>query len=106
MASDVLIVDDSKQLLRILELIFKCAGWHVRTAGQVSEAVELSRDQPPEIVLLDYELPDGTAVDAAEAINALTGQSIPKVLYSGHTKDILEGDSPALRQCHNEGPSH
>jgi two-component system response regulator DevR len=40
----------------------------VGTAASVEEAVSASRLHQPDVVLMDYELPDGTGVDAAERI--------------------------------------
>ncbi|MGZ4210762.1 MAG: response regulator [Actinomycetota bacterium] len=42
----------------------------VGTAGTVEEAVAAARLHRPDVVLMDYELPDGTGVDAAERIRA------------------------------------
>ena len=42
----------------------------VGTAGSVEEAVAAARMHTPDVVLMDYELPDGTGVDAAERIKA------------------------------------
>ena len=42
----------------------------VGTAGSVEEAVAAARMHAPDVVLMDYELPDGTGVDAAERIKA------------------------------------
>jgi DNA-binding NarL/FixJ family response regulator len=36
--------------------------------GSVQEAVELSRKLQPEMILMDFSLPDGTGLDAAEVI--------------------------------------
>jgi DNA-binding NarL/FixJ family response regulator len=40
----------------------------VGTAGSVEESVAAARMHKPDVVLMDYELPDGTGVDAAERI--------------------------------------
>ena len=42
----------------------------VGTAGSVEESVAAARMHAPDVVLMDYELPDGTGVDAAERIKA------------------------------------
>src|SRR6266702_8508435 len=42
----------------------------VGTAGSVEESVAAARLHTPDVVLMDYELPDGTGVDAAERIKA------------------------------------
>jgi DNA-binding NarL/FixJ family response regulator len=40
----------------------------VGEAGSVREAVELARDLQPDLVLMDFTLPDGTGLDATQAI--------------------------------------
>ena len=40
----------------------------VGEGGSVQEAIELSRSLQPEIILMDFSLPDGTGLDAAEVI--------------------------------------
>ena len=40
----------------------------VGEGGSVQEAIELSRSLQPEIILMDFSMPDGTGLDAAEVI--------------------------------------
>lgn len=40
----------------------------VGEAGSVAEAISLSRELQPDLVLMDFGLPDGTGLDATEAI--------------------------------------
>jgi DNA-binding NarL/FixJ family response regulator len=42
----------------------------VGTAGSVEESVAAARMHNPDVVLMDYELPDGNGVEAAEQIRA------------------------------------
>lgn len=40
----------------------------VGEAGSVSEAIEMTRDLRPDLVLMDFSLPDGTGLDATQTI--------------------------------------
>ena len=42
----------------------------VAEAGSVEEAILMAREHKPEIILMDFELPDGTGLDATRAILA------------------------------------
>ncbi len=66
----VLIVEDLRVLAEGLELVL---GRHgdmqvVGLAGTVAEATRMAAEQRPNIVLMDYYLPDGTGAQAATAI--------------------------------------
>jgi DNA-binding NtrC family response regulator len=71
----VLVVEDRRELRRTLERALAERFPEVRTAASVAEAVALLASFRPELLLLDVELPDGTAVDVMEA--AIRGESVP-----------------------------
>lgn len=68
---DVLIVDDHTVLADALAgaLREKRIG-EVRTAGSVAAALEESRERCPDVVLMDFRLPDGEGTKAAAQIKA------------------------------------
>jgi two-component system response regulator GlrR len=61
---NLLIVDDDKDLLRILRLRFEARGYRVFTAEDGNLALHLFDEERPESVLLDIRMPrlDGIAV--------------------------------------------
>lgn len=88
----ILIVDDAPDIREILEIVLGQDGWEVTTAGTVSEAnLQLSKEKP-DLILVDYQLPDGDGVSAARAWKAQNA-GIPIVLYTG--SEGQKGD-PAL----------
>jgi len=54
----VLLVDDVQLFLRLEETFFKRAGCRVLTAESGKEAVRLAREKSPDLILLDYYMPD------------------------------------------------
>ena len=59
----VLLVEDSKPQAAVLRTALEARGWMVFLAGTVAQARRLYRELEPEIVILDFHLPDGTAID-------------------------------------------
>ena len=110
MRKKILLVDDNKDLLELLRLNFKDAGFSIITATDGIEALKKARSVLPDVILLDLMLPelDGFAVceqlrrDPATAsvpilmLSGMSGQ-IPKYagLESGGTDFISKPASPA-----------
>ena len=64
----VLVVDDEPQILRGLKVVLRQAGFEVETAATKSEALDRVAVRPPEILVLDLILPDGSGVDVCEEV--------------------------------------
>ena len=82
---DVLIVDDSSDTLEMLSLMIRRRGHEVRVAQTASAALEAAREKAPDVVLLDFGLPDFSGLELARRLRdaglersvliAVTGQS-------------------------------
>src|SRR5256884_3405267 len=66
----VLVVDDEPQIVRGLKVILREGGYAVETATTKQEALDGVSVRPPEAVVLDLVLPDGSGVDVASEIRA------------------------------------
>lgn len=67
----VLIVDDHVVFADALAGALRDRGsWEVRTVGTVAAALEESRNRCPDVVLMDFRLPDGEGTKAAAKIRA------------------------------------
>jgi two-component system KDP operon response regulator KdpE len=83
MSSDgrhVLVVDDEPQILRGLKVILRDAGYNVETAATKQEALDAVSVRPPDAVVLDLVLPDGSGVDVATEIR--TWSQLPILVLS------------------------
>jgi two-component system KDP operon response regulator KdpE len=76
----VLVVDDEPQFLRALETNLRGAGYEVETAATAQEALTAAGLRPPDAVILDLLLPDGTGTDVARELRAWS--EAPIVLVS------------------------
>jgi two-component system KDP operon response regulator KdpE len=64
----VLVVDDEPQIVRGLRVVLRNAGFRVDSAGTKKEALDALSHRPPDAVLLDLVLPDGSGVDVCRQV--------------------------------------
>ncbi len=76
----VLVVDDEQQILRALRTSLRGAGYEVETADTAEGALAAAAMRPPEAVILDLVLPDGTGTDVCRELR--TWSSAPVIVLS------------------------
>lgn len=84
MAPKVLLVDDEKSILMMLEVNFRAAGFDVVTATSGAGALEMAVAARPDAVVLDLGLPDLDGWEVVKRLRELNGvASTPVVVLSG-----------------------
>ena len=90
----ILVVDDEKDLSALVSLHMKMAGFEVLTANNGEKALDLSREEKPDLIILDLMLPkiDGWQVCEQLRQNAAT-KDIPVIMLTARTQieDKLKG---------------
>ncbi len=76
----ILVVDDEPQILRALQTSLRAAGYEVESAGDAAEALAAAAAHPPDAVILDLVLPDGTGTEVARQLREWT--NVPILLLS------------------------
>jgi two-component system KDP operon response regulator KdpE len=76
----VLVVDDEPQIVRGLRVVLRNAGFRVDAAGTKEEALDALSHRPPDAVLLDLVLPDGSGVDVCRQVREWS--QVPIVVVS------------------------
>ena len=76
----VLVVDDEQQILRALRTSLRGAGYEVETADSVETALAAAAMRPPDAVILDLVLPDGTGTDVGRELRKWS--SAPVIVLS------------------------
>jgi two-component system KDP operon response regulator KdpE len=66
----VLVVDDEPQIVRGLKVILRDAGYVVDTAETKQEALDAVSVRPPDAIVLDLVLPDGSGVEVCSEIRS------------------------------------
>ena len=80
MSARVLVVDDEPQFLRALATNLRGAGYEVDTAANASDALTAAGLRPPDAVILDLLLPDGSGTDLLRELR--TWSEAPVLLVS------------------------
>jgi DNA-binding response OmpR family regulator len=85
----ILVIDDSLMLLGFVEEILAEANYDVVTAGTAQEGLQAIREQKPDLILLDYLLPDlrGDEVSRLLSEDESTAD-IPVLFMSGFGADL------------------
>ena len=90
-AETILVVDDSPTICKLVELSLTKAGFHVETARTGEGGIEAAQAHPPDLILLDFLLPDLKGDDVCRAISAnLRLAQVPVIVMSAKGEDIGE----------------
>jgi two-component system KDP operon response regulator KdpE len=76
----VLVVDDEQQILRALRTGLRGAGYEVDTADTAEGALSAAALRPPDAVILDLVLPDGSGIDVCRELRRWS--TVPVILLS------------------------
>jgi two-component system phosphate regulon response regulator PhoB len=68
----VLIVDDERDLAELIDFNLRSAGFSTRVATTGEAALQASREQPSDVVLLDVMLPDMSGVEVCRQLRSTT----------------------------------
>jgi two-component system, OmpR family, KDP operon response regulator KdpE len=76
----ILVVDDEPQILRALRTNLRGAGYEVTTAETSEQALAEAAMRPPDAVILDLLLPDGSGIEVCRELRRWT--DVPVILLS------------------------
>jgi signal transduction histidine kinase len=71
----ILVTDDDDNLRETLSEILEFEGYDVLRAANIRQCLELVRDNFFGVILMDYNLPDGTGIDAVKEIKKISEDS-------------------------------
>lgn len=83
-----LIVDDSKVIRKVARRILETMDFSVSEAGDGQEALIACRQSPPDVVLLDWNMPVMSGMEFLRALAADTGMKRPKIVFCTTENDL------------------
>lgn len=86
----ILVVDDEPQILRALETNLQGAGYTVVAAATAAEALSAAAMRPPDAVILDLVLPDGSGTDVSRELRRWTDVPILVLSAVGDEAEKVE----------------
>jgi DNA-binding response OmpR family regulator len=93
---NILHVDDDPDIRLLMAGSLSEFGYTVVTAGTVAEAVQLAKEIPFSLCILDVRLPDGTGIEMCQQLRKLQ-PGVPIVYYSAYADDAAQ--KQALSVC-------
>ncbi|MFO8057627.1 MAG: response regulator [bacterium] len=98
MRKKVLLVDDVKLFLRLEETFFKRTGCEIITAESGQQAISSARDNQPDLILLDYIMPDMMGDEVCKQLKTSEStRDIPIMIVS------TSADSTDIDKCFEAG---
>ncbi len=80
----ILVVDDDDQVRSYLRRLLARSGYEVEESATAEEAIERVRTSPPDLVLLDLQLPDRSGIEVLQEIrNEPSTRLLPVVMLTG-----------------------
>jgi CheY-like chemotaxis protein len=93
----LLVVEDDRGCAEAVRRWLEICGATVSTAESVIAALERVRAEPPDILLLDVHLPDGTGWDLLDRIHSSVPDAVgvPVVAITGRAQEMVASDAHA-----------
>jgi len=93
----ILVVDDDKSILEVVELILSSSGYDVKTYTTGYDVLSVVDIYDPDLVLLDINLPYKTGTEICNELKAISNHP-PIILFSAHANA-----TQASGRCNAEG---
>jgi CheY-like chemotaxis protein len=91
----VMLVEDNQMSARLLEFVLNRDGYIVSIMASATEALDSAKDDPPDIIIMDIQLPDMDGLEATRQLknNPVTAK-IPVVAITAYA---MTGDEERTR---------
>ncbi|HPU55188.1 MAG TPA: response regulator, partial [Verrucomicrobiota bacterium] len=89
MRSKILVVDDEPEMVELVELNLRQAGYQVITASDGAEALTKARSDPPDLIVLDLMIPEVGGLDVCRILRreAVTA-NVPIVMLTAKAAEL------------------
>ena len=91
MSHRILVVDDDDALREMVGLVLSASGYSPVFASDGLSAVDVFKEQNPDLVLLDIMLPGQSGIEVCKSIRSFSGVPIVMLTAKGDTDDVVAG---------------
>jgi len=92
--ANLVVIEDEPDILMLVETTLQFGGHHVRTACRGQQGINLVRQELPDLVILDLQMPDMNGYDILRILKSdIALYHIPVLLFSANNRpeDIQRG---------------
>lgn len=97
----ILIVEDNEKNRRLLRKVLQVSGYRVAEVETGRDAVVAAREQRPDLILLDYQLPDIDGIEVFRLIRA--DPAIKRMPIVAVTASAMPEDQKRMREAGFDG---
>ncbi|MFN8524355.1 MAG: response regulator transcription factor [Chloroflexota bacterium] len=87
----ILVVEDDERLVATIRRVLAYEGYRVRVASNGTAALQMARDEPPDLVVLDVLLPGINGLEVARRLHAGGGVPVLMISALGAVPDRVAG---------------
>src|SRR5580693_4415375 len=89
----VALVEDDDLIRELVVEVLGGRGYSVQVFATLDEATRALVDVPPDLLITDVQLPDGSGLDLVGVLRDPTGQRVPAIVISGMRteRDFVRG---------------
>ena len=91
----VLLVDDEIAFLEIMSSRIESWGYEVVTASSAAETLKIFSDEKPDVMVVDFKMPDMNGVQLLMKIRAID-EKIPVIMFTAQPKPETMADAETL----------
>jgi len=99
--SSVLVVDDEPGIVEFVELNLKKEGFYVLKAYKGRDAITITREEKPDIIVLDIMLPDIDGFEVCRSIREFSNVPVIMLTAKGEDLDKWRSDGAIIRRCNS-----
>jgi two-component system, OmpR family, alkaline phosphatase synthesis response regulator PhoP len=90
----ILVADDESHILHVVSLKLRNAGYSVVTACDGQEALELAQQEAPDLLIIDYHMPQLSGLELCQRLKQDPATSrIPAILLTARGYDLDASDT-------------
>ena len=89
----IAVIEDDEGMRGLITAVLESRGWRVAPFDSVGAALDSLAAAPPDLLIVDVNLPDGCGLDLIGAVRDRTGSTAPAIVLSGlrEERDIARG---------------
>lgn len=99
--STILVVEDNEKNRRLLRKVLEVTGYTVVEVETGEAGVQAAREHRPDLILMDYQLPDIDGIEAFRRIRA--DAAIPRMPIVAVTASAMPQDQKRMREAGFDG---
>lgn len=97
MSQKILIVEDNELNMKLFNDLLEAHGYETVTTRDGTKALDMARDEMPDLILMDIQLPEVSGLDITREIKAQDDlKDIPIIAV---TAFAMKGDEGRIREC-------